>query len=148
MVAEFHSCPRCRTSIIRRAAPHLSVGFANHFALCQTAVFIVVLRSDFRGDRSGNALAFHDLRHSPMFRESLAVASAGAYIAALGCIRSALSLPRPRVSVPSHLQPRRVRSDWSRALRQGGSSSFFCLVPFALNFRRTLQAEPFFLSQR
>ncbi len=148
MVAEFHSCPRCRTSIIRRAAVHLSVGFANHFALCQTSVFIVVLRSDFRGDRSGNALAYLKLRHSPTFRESLAVASAGTYIAALGCIRSAFSLPHSCVSVPSHLQPLRVRSDRRRALRQGGSRRFSCLVPFALNFRRTLQAEPFFLSQR
>lgn len=109
-----------------------SVGFANHFALCQTVVFTVVLRSDFRGDRSGNTLACHDLRHSPMFRESLAIAGAETSIAALGCIRSVLSLPHPCVSVPSHLQPRRVRSEWNRALRQGCSRHFFLVSSLCL----------------
>lgn len=58
---------------------------------------------------------------------------ASTYSAAHGLNRISTVLATPSVSVPFHLQPRRVRSR-SRALRRGGLAMFLRLV-FCLPFR-------------
>lgn len=94
LAAAFHFCPRCR-------ATHIDSRSTSAYRQLPTALFVseggVHSRSSvrLRGVRSGAASA--RLKHTSfiVFRESLAVLGAGAYIAALGCIRSALSLPHP-----------------------------------------------------